>query len=99
MQSILRSTLLAGGAAFFVSLALTPVVRAAARRRGVMARPRSDRWHTKPTAMLGGVAIFVAVVATLLVFLPPTRESAIVLGALAGLFLSVLYDDSFRLKH
>ena len=90
--------MVAGGMAFFVSLALTPVVRAAARRLGVMARPRSDRWHTKPTAMLGGVAIFVAVVATLLLLLPPTRESAVVLAASAGLFLSGLYDDIFRLK-
>jgi len=43
---------------FAGTLVLTPVVRALARRRGVVARPKSDRWHKKPTALLGGGAIF-----------------------------------------
>jgi UDP-GlcNAc:undecaprenyl-phosphate GlcNAc-1-phosphate transferase len=50
-----------GVAAFAASVVLTPIVRAAARRIGAVARPKADRWHTKPTAMLGGVAIVIAV--------------------------------------
>jgi UDP-GlcNAc:undecaprenyl-phosphate GlcNAc-1-phosphate transferase len=42
------------------SAALTPAVRAVARARGWVARPRQDRWHQKPTALLGGVAIYLA---------------------------------------
>ena len=34
---------------------------ALARRIGMVAAPKKDRWHTQPTAMLGGVAIFAAV--------------------------------------
>lgn len=40
------------------SLLLTPVVRAAARAVGLIARPSMDRWHSKPTALVGGVAIY-----------------------------------------
>jgi UDP-GlcNAc:undecaprenyl-phosphate GlcNAc-1-phosphate transferase len=48
---------LQGLAAFGVSLALTPLARAAARRLGYLAAPKEDRWHQRPTALFGGVAI------------------------------------------
>jgi UDP-GlcNAc:undecaprenyl-phosphate GlcNAc-1-phosphate transferase len=41
---------------------LTPLVRAFARRYGFVAVPKTDRWHKKPTAMLGGVAIWLSFV-------------------------------------
>src|SRR5215217_9036907 len=44
--------------ALSASLALTPAVRYIARRRGLVAAPRIDRWHGQPTALIGGVAIF-----------------------------------------
>lgn len=50
--------LLAGGIALAATLFLTPAVRALARRVGLVARPRADRYHQKPTALLGGVALF-----------------------------------------
>ncbi len=46
---------------FSICLALTPVVRFAAIRKGWMAYPVQERWHKKPTAMLGGVAIYLGV--------------------------------------
>jgi len=49
--------------AFLAALLLVPTVRAIARWRGVVARPRPDRWHRKPTALLGGVAIWIALLA------------------------------------
>ena len=48
---------------FGAALLLVPSVRAIARWRGVVARPRPDRWHRKPTALLGGVAIWIALLA------------------------------------
>jgi UDP-GlcNAc:undecaprenyl-phosphate/decaprenyl-phosphate GlcNAc-1-phosphate transferase len=39
------------------TLALVPLCRIAAFRFDLVARPKEDRWHRKPTAMLGGVAI------------------------------------------
>jgi UDP-GlcNAc:undecaprenyl-phosphate GlcNAc-1-phosphate transferase len=85
-------------AAFFCALAFTPIVRALARRKGIVAKPKSDRWHTRPTAMLGGVAIFAAVIAPLLVLLPVTRQSRIVMAASTALFLVGLADDFFNVK-
>ena len=44
------------------SLALTPVCRIAAHRFGFVATPQQDRWHKRPTALFGGVAIVATVV-------------------------------------
>ena len=53
--------LLGGGVALVVSLALTPVVLHLARRQGWIAHPTVDRWHDRPVALLGGIALFLAV--------------------------------------
>ena len=55
---------LSGGVfTFLLSLGLTFIVRAAAYRHGFVAPPRKDRWHQKPTALMGGIAIYTAFVA------------------------------------
>ena len=41
------------------TLIVTPIVRRVARAIGLVAAPRPDRWHQKPTAMLGGVAVHI----------------------------------------
>jgi UDP-GlcNAc:undecaprenyl-phosphate GlcNAc-1-phosphate transferase len=51
-----------GGLAFVTALLLTPIVLRVARRRGWIAHPSVDRWHERPVALLGGIAIFAAVV-------------------------------------
>ena len=43
---------------FALCAALVPLVRKAALARGWMALPKKDRWHKKPTALMGGIAIF-----------------------------------------
>jgi len=43
---------------FIVTAGLTPAVIACARRLGWVASPREDRWHSRPTALMGGIAIF-----------------------------------------
>ena len=43
---------------FFLCLVLTPLVRLVAVRKGWMAVPVKDRWHKRPTALLGGIAIY-----------------------------------------
>src|SRR3989440_7802406 len=102
--------LIAVAASFVLALVLTPVVRALARRWGVVARPKTDRWHKKPTAMLGGVAIFLSVAAVILfyLFFIPARTDEIanhdraylwvVMGASAFLFMVGLADDLFHAK-
>jgi UDP-GlcNAc:undecaprenyl-phosphate GlcNAc-1-phosphate transferase len=84
--------------AFLLSSALTPLVRALARRVGMVAKPKIDRWHKKPTALLGGVGIFLAVTITYLLLLPPSPYTRVVMLASAFLFLVGLLDDIFHAK-
>ena len=42
-----------------VTLFSTPLVIRWAKRKGWMAMPKEDRWHRHPTALMGGIAIFV----------------------------------------
>jgi UDP-GlcNAc:undecaprenyl-phosphate GlcNAc-1-phosphate transferase len=43
--------------ALAATLALVPMCRAVASRRHFVAEPRSDRWHRRPVALFGGVAV------------------------------------------
>src|SRR5205807_1345288 len=90
--------LLAIAISFALMLVLTPLVRALARRWGVVARPKSDRWHTRPTAMLGGVPIWLSVTLTYVVFVPHTPHGWVVVGASTFLFLVGLVDDLAHAK-
>src|SRR5262249_21067265 len=52
---------------FFTAMLVTPVVRRKASEWGAIAQPDSDRHiHSRPTPRLGGVAIYIAFIATLL---------------------------------
>jgi len=45
-------------ASFLLSLFLTPLIRHLAVKKNLVAKARDDRWHRRPTALLGGVSIF-----------------------------------------
>src|SRR5947209_14694364 len=81
-----------------LALALTPLMRALSRRLGFVARPTTDRWHKKPTAMMGGVAIWIAVVVTYLSLVPHSRQGWVVVGASSFLFLVGVTDDILHIK-
>ncbi len=83
---------------FALAAVVTPVIRAAARRIGAVAKPKADRWHKAPTAMLGGVAIFIATMATAAVTVPASPHRLVVLIASSALFLLGLFDDFRPLK-
>lgn len=97
--------ILAVAASAILALGLTPLVRTIARRYGMVARPKTDRWHKKPTAMFGGVAIWLAVVFSYLVFIRPFTPGGwrhfpgdVVIGASTFLFLVGLADDFLHTK-
>jgi len=81
-----------------VSMALTVLVRTVTRRAGVVAMPRSDRWNRKPTALLGGVGIFVAFAAGLLILHPQVYGLWPLMAAATFLFSVGLVDDLFTLR-
>jgi hypothetical protein len=81
-----------------LALALTPVVRLAARRLGFVAKPKTDRWHKKPTAMMGGVAIWLSVVTTYLLLVPHSAHTWVIVSVSTFLFLVGLLDDLLHVK-
>ena len=86
---------------FALALALTPSVRALARHWGMVAQPKPDRWHNKPTAMMGGLAVFLTVSITYLVFvghMPNRPYGWVVLVSSGFLFLIGLIDDIVHVK-
>src|SRR6266566_1427284 len=90
--------LLSVAASFVLALVLTPLVRAFARRFGVVAKPKTDRWHKKATAMLGGVAIWLSVITTYLIFVPHTPYGWVIVKASSFLLLVGLVDDLIHIK-
>ena len=91
-------TLLPIAASFVLALVLTPVVRMFARRYGAVAGPKTDRWHKRPTAMLGGIAIWLSVLVSIEFFVPHTTYFWVILRASSFLFLVGLVDDIFHIK-
>jgi UDP-GlcNAc:undecaprenyl-phosphate GlcNAc-1-phosphate transferase len=91
-------TLLTVAASFCLALVLTPLVRAFARRFGFIAVPKTDRWHKKPTSMLGGIAIWLSVVLTTLLFSLHSTYGKHILLASTFLFLVGLIDDLIHIK-
>ena len=83
---------------FALAAALTPVVRRLARRWGFVAKPKTDRWHKRPTAMMGGVAIWLAAITTYLILVPHTSAGWVVVGAASFLFMMGLIDDWLHIK-
>jgi UDP-GlcNAc:undecaprenyl-phosphate GlcNAc-1-phosphate transferase len=84
--------------AFLVSVCLTPVVIFLARKMDWVVQPRDDRWHKKPTAVYGGVGIFVAFLVAFLTTGSYAREFWVLAGSAGLLFLLGLLDDTREMK-
>ena len=98
MPAIASNPIFVGTVAAILSIACTFAVRSFAVRRNIVAKPKSDRWHKRPTAMLGGVAIFIATAAVYFLLVPLTRESLVVFGGSTFLFAVGLIDDIFSIR-
>jgi UDP-GlcNAc:undecaprenyl-phosphate GlcNAc-1-phosphate transferase len=92
------SIVTAGFLTSVLGLLFTFAVRTAACRIGVVALPRADRWHQKPTALLGGVAIYSAFIAGFLLFGQGVATVPVILAAGSVLFVAGLVDDLVQIK-
>jgi UDP-GlcNAc:undecaprenyl-phosphate GlcNAc-1-phosphate transferase len=85
------------GTALGLSLLAIPTVRSYSLRNGRVVKPRQDRWHKKPTATMGGIAIFLASLAGLLAgLLVSGGDTGLPWGILAGsavVFVLGIVDD------
>ena len=98
MPGLISNPIFVGTVAAIFSIVCTFAVRSFAVRRNIVAKPKSDRWHKRPTAMLGGVAIYVATAAVFFLLVPLTRESLVVFGGSTFLFTVGLIDDIFSIR-
>ncbi|MGI8543915.1 MAG: glycosyl transferase [Aridibacter sp.] len=73
-------------------------MRKYSRTYGFVAKPNADRWHKKPTALMGGVSIFLTTVIVYLVFVPKTPQAWVVLTGSTFLFAIGLLDDLLNIK-
>lgn len=78
---------------FSIVVLVTPVIIMIAKRTGMISQPQSNRWHSRPTALLGGIGIFIGVVSSIIwIGLLDSIYSGLVFGAVL-IFISGLYDD------
>lgn len=86
-------------AAFVVSGALVALTVRICRKRGWVARPRSDRWHRGTPSLFGGVPIWLTCLCVCFVVLP-LSDGVVwkLLGVSSLLFFLGLADDILRLR-
>ncbi len=73
--------------------ALTPIAAAIAVRSGVVSEARSDRWGSRPTPLLGGAALLLALLVALAVLVDTNTTLIVILVGALGAFLLGLIDD------
>jgi UDP-GlcNAc:undecaprenyl-phosphate/decaprenyl-phosphate GlcNAc-1-phosphate transferase len=81
--------------AFVLAVGVTPIARWLAPKLGVVSMPAARRIHTRPMPMLGGVAIYVAFILTLIILgdrLYVQQVAGIFMGATLCSFMG-LWDD------
>jgi UDP-GlcNAc:undecaprenyl-phosphate GlcNAc-1-phosphate transferase len=84
-------------AALALSLVLVPVARLVSLRFRLVAPPREDRWHQRPVALFGGVAMAVSLFSSAIAFHIAWELPAVTLAA-AAMFIVGLVDDVLALK-
>ncbi|MBI5210969.1 MAG: hypothetical protein HY927_13450 [Elusimicrobia bacterium] len=90
-------------AALVSSLALVPLVRAIARRRGWVSTAKcekcEERWSRRPVALLGGIGVFLAFVLALAVVVPFKPNNFWSLVGVGAFFCGLgLLDDIVNLR-
>ncbi|HUF05631.1 MAG TPA: hypothetical protein VMM38_15835 [Aridibacter sp.] len=98
MDAVITNPIFVTVTAAILSAALTYIVRGLARKYEFVAKPKADRWHKMPTALMGGVAIYVTTLAVYLALVPKTGESLVVMAGATFLFLVGLIDDILYIK-
>lgn len=99
----MKYPLLAAAIAVVVAYFLTPVVRRIALKLGIVAQPGGRRVHTRPTALMGGLAMyigFMAAVVTTVLLHPKLAFDIQTIGLLAvGTLVAVvgILDDKYEL--
>ncbi len=82
--------------AFFLSAALIPAIILIAKRFNLVAMPREDRWHSRPTALYGGIGIFLAFAVPFGLMVKTDSNLMLLLAGSLVFFFIGLFDDILR---
>ena len=96
MTYSLLQQIIAGIVAIVACLIFTPLVIKLAHKKGWVVKPRSDRWHQKTTALMGGIAIFGAY--SVAIFTSGLQINPMLYGVSFIMFATGLVDDLWELK-
>ncbi|MBU1864233.1 MAG: undecaprenyl/decaprenyl-phosphate alpha-N-acetylglucosaminyl 1-phosphate transferase [Candidatus Omnitrophica bacterium] len=77
---------------------LTPIVRVIARKARIMDIPAERKIHTTPVPLLGGVAIYVGFMATVLLYVPLSPQVISILIGGSIIFVLSTIDDMYPLS-
>src|SRR3989338_5526980 len=83
---------------FSLSILITPIVRKIAIIRSCIAKPREDRWNKNPTALFGGIAIFLSFIIPYIVFVKFNMENLGIILAGCFIFGVGIFDDITHIK-
>ncbi|HEV2035410.1 MAG TPA: MraY family glycosyltransferase [Candidatus Dormibacteraeota bacterium] len=84
--------------AFVLCIALVPLMIWISRRTGLMAQPGGHHSHTKPTPLLGGLAMYAGFAGAVLFFMPSNRHTPGVLLVTGLATLLLLIDDRWHVR-
>ena len=90
--------LFAFAVAAVVAWLLVPIAERIAWRIGAIDRPNERSLHTEPTPKLGGLAIFVAVSVSTILFLPWAEQTQAMLAGAVVITVVGVVDDVFELN-
>src|SRR5919108_3991309 len=90
--------LLALAASFLFTVLSVPLARRLATRCGCVAAPKKDRWHSKPTPTLGGVAFFFGFFFAVLLLTPNLLSALPFFIIITLTFVVGIYDDLRRIN-
>mgnify|MGYP000860404273 FL=1 len=90
----MENTLVAFLISAIISLSMTPVARKVAVRVGAVDIPKDERRvHKKPMPLMGGLAIFISVLVSSLIFLPIDKTLISIIIGSSIIFISGVIDD------
>jgi UDP-GlcNAc:undecaprenyl-phosphate/decaprenyl-phosphate GlcNAc-1-phosphate transferase len=98
MPELFKNNFIVGAIAFVAAVFLKYFFKEFDHKFGFVAKPKTDRWHKRPTAMLGGVSIFLTTAIISLIFAEHSIASLIILGSSSFLFVVGLIDDIYHIK-
>ncbi len=84
--------------ALVISALSCRIIKIIAPKVNMVVYPRSDRWHKKPTPLLGGVAIYLSLILTYLIFLRVDSEIFSLIIISSFVFAIGLLDDIFEIS-